>query len=92
MNNLTLTAPAKLNLFLHINNQREDGYHELESLFTFLDFGDELEFNLTDDNQISIINPGGEFHITLNNDTMNYYIINTAVLEYDDIIDLSLYL
>jgi len=44
------------------------------------------------DNQISIINPGGEFHITLNNDTMNYYIINTAVLEYDDIIDLSLYL
>ncbi|TMP77177.1 4-(cytidine 5'-diphospho)-2-C-methyl-D-erythritol kinase, partial [Pseudoalteromonas sp. S983] len=45
----------KLNLFLHINNQREDGYHELESLFTFLDFGDELEFNLTDDNQISII-------------------------------------
>ncbi len=55
MNNLTLTAPAKLNLFLHINNQREDGYHELESLFTFLDFGDELEFNLTDDNQINIV-------------------------------------
>ena len=55
MNNLTLTAPAKLNLFLHINNQREDGYHELESLFTFLDFGDELAFSLTNENQISVV-------------------------------------
>ena len=43
---LTLIAPAKLNLFLHINGRREDGYHELETLFTFLNFGDDLTFTV----------------------------------------------
>jgi 4-diphosphocytidyl-2-C-methyl-D-erythritol kinase len=37
---LTLPAPAKLNLFLHVVGRREDGYHLLETVFTFLDFGD----------------------------------------------------
>ena len=57
MNNKTsfsLIAPAKLNLFLHINARREDGYHELETLFTFLNFGDELHFELTTDGSISV--------------------------------------
>jgi len=40
----SLIAPAKLNLFLHINGRRDDGYHELETLFTFLDYGDNLAF------------------------------------------------
>ena len=40
----SVIAPAKLNLFLHINARRDDGYHELETLFTFLNFGDELTF------------------------------------------------
>ncbi|MDR9828819.1 4-(cytidine 5'-diphospho)-2-C-methyl-D-erythritol kinase [Vibrio sp. FNV 38] len=35
-------SPAKLNLFLYINSQRSDGYHELQTLFQFVDFGDEL--------------------------------------------------
>ncbi|MBE0359637.1 MULTISPECIES: 4-(cytidine 5'-diphospho)-2-C-methyl-D-erythritol kinase [Pseudoalteromonas] len=43
----SVIAPAKLNLFLHINGRRADGYHELETLFTFLNFGDELSFELT---------------------------------------------
>ncbi|RZM83170.1 4-(cytidine 5'-diphospho)-2-C-methyl-D-erythritol kinase [Pseudoalteromonas rubra] len=46
MKTLTLTAPAKLNLFLHINGRRADGYHELETLFTMLEYGDELTFSL----------------------------------------------
>ena len=50
----SLIAPAKLNLFLHINARRDDGYHELETLFTFLNFGDELSFELTDEPSISI--------------------------------------
>ncbi|ALQ08703.1 MULTISPECIES: 4-(cytidine 5'-diphospho)-2-C-methyl-D-erythritol kinase [Pseudoalteromonas] len=57
MNNttsFTLIAPAKLNLFLHINGRREDGYHELETLFTFLNFGDELTFELIDTPDIFI--------------------------------------
>ncbi|MEC7816305.1 MAG: 4-(cytidine 5'-diphospho)-2-C-methyl-D-erythritol kinase [Pseudomonadota bacterium] len=44
---LTLPAPAKLNLFLHITGRRPDGYHELQTLFQFLDHGDELTFTLT---------------------------------------------
>ena len=41
---LRYLAPAKLNLFLHITGQREDGYHSLQTLFQLLDYGDELEF------------------------------------------------
>lgn len=40
-------APAKLNLFLHVVGRREDGYHQLQTLFRFLDFGDWLELNPT---------------------------------------------
>jgi len=40
-------APAKLNLFLHITARREDGYHLLQSVFQFLDYSDELYFNVT---------------------------------------------
>lgn len=40
-------APAKLNLFLHIMGRREDGYHELQTLFQLLDVGDTLRFAAT---------------------------------------------
>lgn len=49
---LTLPAPAKLNLFLHILGRRPDGYHELQTLFQFLDHGDELHFAPREDGQI----------------------------------------
>ncbi|MCE9860556.1 4-(cytidine 5'-diphospho)-2-C-methyl-D-erythritol kinase, partial [Aeromonas caviae] len=39
-------APAKLNLFLHVNGRRPDGYHELQTLFIFLSHGDWLEFEV----------------------------------------------
>ena len=41
-------APAKLNLFLHITARRADGYHLLQSVFQFLDYGDALYFDITD--------------------------------------------
>ncbi len=41
-------APAKLNLFLHITGRRMDGYHELQTLFQFIDFADELYFRVDD--------------------------------------------
>lgn len=41
-------APAKINLFLHIIRQREDGYHELQTVFQLLDFCDALSFSITD--------------------------------------------
>ncbi|MFT4047041.1 MAG: 4-(cytidine 5'-diphospho)-2-C-methyl-D-erythritol kinase [Solimonas sp.] len=37
-------APAKLNLFLHVTGRRADGYHELQTLFRFIDFSDSLYF------------------------------------------------
>ncbi|NNF95532.1 MAG: 4-(cytidine 5'-diphospho)-2-C-methyl-D-erythritol kinase, partial [Halobacteria archaeon] len=45
-------APAKLNLFLHITGQRVDGYHLLQTVFQFLDFGDRLRFHPRDDAQV----------------------------------------
>ena len=47
-------SPAKLNLFLHITGRRDDGYHELQTIFQLIDLSDWLEFTQTDDLQISI--------------------------------------
>jgi 4-diphosphocytidyl-2-C-methyl-D-erythritol kinase len=47
-------SPAKLNLFLHINNRRQDGYHELQSLFQMLNYGDEMQFDITQDGVINL--------------------------------------
>ena len=41
-------APAKLNLFLHIIGRRADGYHELQTLFQLLDWGDVLHIEPLD--------------------------------------------
>lgn len=54
MKQLTLPAPAKLNLFLHITGRRDNGYHELETLFQFLTIADTLEFTLNDDGVIRL--------------------------------------
>ena len=41
---INLPSPAKLNLFLHILRQRDDGYHELQTLFHFVDYCDRMSF------------------------------------------------
>ena len=46
-------APAKLNLFLHVTGQRPDGYHELQTLFQLLDWGDELSIEPLDEPDVS---------------------------------------
>ena len=51
---LELPAPAKLNLFLHITGRREDGYHELQTAFQILDFGDTLHFERTQNDEIDV--------------------------------------
>ncbi|WP_089153139.1 4-(cytidine 5'-diphospho)-2-C-methyl-D-erythritol kinase [Stenotrophomonas pictorum] len=45
-------APAKLNLFLHITGRRADGYHELQSVFRLLDWGDRIGLRVREDGQI----------------------------------------
>ena len=51
---LTLPAPAKLNLMLHITGRREDGYHNLQTLFQFLDYSDTLTFETRDDDTLTL--------------------------------------
>ena len=48
----TWPAPAKLNLFLHIIGRRDDGFHDLQTIFHLLDYGDELRFHVRDDGLI----------------------------------------
>ncbi|MDG1752656.1 MAG: 4-(cytidine 5'-diphospho)-2-C-methyl-D-erythritol kinase [Thalassotalea sp.] len=50
-------SPAKLNLFLHIVGRRADGYHELETVFQFLDFGDNLSIRRTTSATINLLTP-----------------------------------
>jgi 4-diphosphocytidyl-2-C-methyl-D-erythritol kinase len=45
-------APAKLNLFLHVTGRRPDGYHDLQTLFRFLDHGDSLRFEVRGDGRV----------------------------------------
>lgn len=51
---IRILSPAKLNLFLHITGRRQDGYHELQTLFQLLDYGDTLTYTLRDDEEIRI--------------------------------------
>lgn len=51
---LSLLAPAKLNLFLHITGRRSDGYHELQTLFQLLDWGDQLSFTPNNSGAITL--------------------------------------
>lgn len=50
-------APAKLNLFLHMVGRRSDGYHLLQTVFIFLDYGDSLDFTVREDEAILLDTP-----------------------------------
>jgi len=50
-------APAKLNLFLYITGRRPDGYHNLQTLFQFLDYGDELQIHADQRGRIQLLTP-----------------------------------
>jgi 4-diphosphocytidyl-2-C-methyl-D-erythritol kinase len=52
------TAYAKINLALHVRRRREDGYHELETLFAFVDAGDELSVSPASADSLRVV---GEF-------------------------------
>jgi 4-diphosphocytidyl-2-C-methyl-D-erythritol kinase len=60
MNKPTLNwwpSPAKLNLFLHINGRYKNGYHQLQSLFQILDYGDEVAFDINSSDKITLADP-----------------------------------
>ena len=55
---LTVNAPAKINLHLHVTGKRPDGYHELDSLICFADIGDQISFEAAPTLQLDV---SGEF-------------------------------
>ena len=57
---LTLPAPAKLNLFLHVTGRRADGYHELQTVFQFIDLQDTITLANRSDHQISRVTSWSE--------------------------------
>ena len=58
------TAFAKINLALHVRARRGDGYHELETLFAFVDAGDELVASGSAQDELRVV---GEFAQALDN-------------------------
>ena len=50
---LTIAAPAKINLFLHVVGRRTDGYHLLESAFELIDWSDTIRITRTSDGQVA---------------------------------------
>ena len=54
---IELVSPAKLNLFLLITGRRADGYHELQTLFQLLDYGDLMRFSARTDGKTKLITP-----------------------------------
>jgi len=50
-------APGKLNLFLYVTGQYANGYHQLQTLFQFIDYGDELIITPRCDQQICLLTP-----------------------------------
>lgn len=49
----TWSAPAKLNLMLHIVGRRADGYHELQTVFQVIDLCDRIDIAIRDDGLVS---------------------------------------
>lgn len=51
---LVMTAPAKINLALHVVGQKADGYHLLESVVTFADRGDRIGFSSSNEDRFTV--------------------------------------
>ncbi|QOI11097.1 4-(cytidine 5'-diphospho)-2-C-methyl-D-erythritol kinase [Blochmannia endosymbiont of Colobopsis nipponica] len=47
-------SPAKLNLFLYIIGRRLDGYHMLQTLFQFINYGDDISISITNNGKINL--------------------------------------
>ncbi len=76
---LTQTAYAKINLALHVRRRRDDGYHELETLFAFVDAGDRLMARVAGGDSLAI---SGEFSPLLAGEESNLVLDALALLPH----------
>lgn len=72
---INVLAPAKINLFLHITRKRPNGYHELESLMSFTEFGDTISFKSCPTSMDPQLTISGEFSNILSSETMDSNLI-----------------
>ncbi len=72
---LSLYAPAKVNLFLHVLRRLPDGYHELESLIVFVDVGDRLSVSEASGFQVEV---GGPFANLLSDEPVSDNLVHRA--------------
>ncbi|WP_413519214.1 4-(cytidine 5'-diphospho)-2-C-methyl-D-erythritol kinase [Psychrobacter glacincola] len=63
---ITRLSPAKINLFLHITGKRADGYHDLQTVFRLLDWGDYLHFSIADKLISTIDNSANNSRLDIN--------------------------
>lgn len=54
MTSITVHSPAKINLFLHITGRRADGYHNLQTLFQFLDWHDDITITINTTGKLTL--------------------------------------
>lgn len=73
LSSLHLYSPAKINIFLKVVGKRFDGFHDLHSLFCFIDLFDELKINFQEKFSIKI---SGEFDVDIDNN------IFTRIISY----------
>jgi 4-diphosphocytidyl-2-C-methyl-D-erythritol kinase len=83
MSNVTIAAPAKINLHLRITGRRPDGFHELESIFAALAFGDTLRFETIDRDGALEIAMNGRFPGE-KAPPMEHNIVYTAISRFRD--------
>ncbi len=83
MKPITEAAYAKINLALHVRRRRDDGYHELETLFAFCDFGDILTLRSAKKSSFDI---SGEFAAGLTDGDDNLVARAIATLPFPDVL------
>ena len=84
---LTETAYAKINLALHVRRRREDGYHELETLFAFVDVGDRLSAKPAEQDRVTTL---GEFAGGIDNPFDNLVAKALSALPHKQGLDITL--
>lgn len=81
------TAYAKINLALHVRARREDGYHELETLFAFVDTGDVLTARVSEQDSLTTV---GEFAEGIENPFDNLVAKALSALPRPESLDITL--